>query len=154
MENYLTIMSYSGSYDFLVDRQLDGTAMSLWVPRFILQPVVENAIVHGLPEDLSRQGRIRIETLRTGEELQIVVEDNGRGMSKEELSALLHGEVKKSHNFNGVGVANVNERIKLYCGDAYGLSYESVLGEYTRCIIRLPATEEEQYGQNQGGLGR
>lgn len=144
VENYLTIMSYSGSYDFQVEREFDESAAALWVPRFILQPVVENAIVHGLPEDLSRQGCIRMTTLRSQEELQIVVEDNGRGMTSEEMQALMRGEGKRNHNFSGIGVLNVNERIRLYCGETYGLSYESVQGEYTRCIIRLPVIEEER----------
>ena len=83
-------------------------------------------------------------TLRSQEELQIVVGDNGRGMTSEEMQALLRGEGKRNHNFSGIGVLNVNERIRLYCGETYGLSYERVQGEYTWCIIRLPVIEEER----------
>ena len=55
VDNYLTIVEYSGSYDFAVEKKISEDAKELYVPRFILQPIMENAIYHGLPGDLSRQ---------------------------------------------------------------------------------------------------
>ena len=55
-------MEYSGSFDFQVERQIEPDTLSLYVPRFILQPIIENAIYHGIPVDLSKQGKILIKT--------------------------------------------------------------------------------------------
>lgn len=143
VDNYLTIMGYSGSYDFAVERDLAPDAVSLYVPRFILQPIIENTIVHGLPEDLSRQGCIRIQAVRTEKILRIIIEDNGRGMTPDEIQKLMSGKKRTEHSLNGIGVTNVNERIHLYYGESYGLHYESEPGRYTRCIITLPVVEED-----------
>ena len=140
-------MEYSGNYDFYVVKEIDEETEHLYIPRFILQPVVENSLYHGLPSDLSRQGCIRIHTERVGERLEIIVEDNGEGMSQEELSRILIKNEKDRRSFNGIGVENVNDRIKLFFGPEYGLRYESKKGEYTRCIFRLPAIEEEETWQ-------
>ena len=147
VDHYLTLMEYSGNYDFYVVKEIDEETEHLYIPRFILQPVVENSLYHGLPSDLSRQGCIRIHTERVGERLEIIVEDNGEGMSQEELSRILIKNEKDRRSFNGIGVEKVNDRIKLFFGPEYGLRYESKKGEYTRCIFRLPAIEEEETWQ-------
>lgn len=143
VDNYLTIMEYSGSYDYIVEREVDRDTVLLYVPRFILQPIVENAIYHGLPEDLSRQGRIIISAKRCENELIIIVEDNGEGISIEKAEEILRKRKQKNRSFNGIGIVNVNERIKMYFGDAYGLRFESEVGKYTKCILSLPIIEEE-----------
>lgn len=142
VDNYLTIMGYSGSYDFTVCRQISADAQHVYVLRFILQPIIENAIVHGMPADLSRQGSIKIQAEIVGKTLQIVIEDNGKGMTEEEIRQLMDGKRRSGHTFSGIGVTNVNERIRLYYGENYGLRFESVLHTYTRCIITLPIVEE------------
>lgn len=141
VDNYLVIMEYSGSYDFVIEKEVDEDTMPLFIPRFILQPLVENAIYHGLPEDLSRQGRIIISSERRGEDLIITVEDNGEGISEEKAEEILKKRKKKDGSFNGIGVVNVNERIRLCFGDAYGLHFESEKGKYTKCILVLPVVE-------------
>lgn len=149
VDNYLTIMEYSGSYDFIVERHIDEDSLGMYVPRFILQPIVENAIYHGMPNDLSNEGVIMIETRITQKMLEIIIGDNGDGMSQEEIDEMLSKKKKNKKSFNGVGVANVNERIKLCFGDEYGLRYESAIGKYTKCIFSLPVIEEvEGDGKN------
>lgn len=129
VDNYLVIMEYSGSYDFMLTKEVEEDTLSLLIPRFILQPIVENAIYHGLPEDLAKQGRIVISSKRYDNNLVIIVE--------------LKKRKGKDRSFNGIGVVNVNERIKIYFGDSYGLHFESEKGQYTRCILVLPIVEEE-----------
>lgn len=141
VDNYLTIMEYSGSYDFYVEKAVDEDTKNLYIPRFILQPIVENAIYHGLPEDLSRQGHIKISARRAQEGLEIAVEDNGMGITGQEIEQMMKGQAKGRSSFNGIGVVNVNERIRLFFGKEYGLNYESEPGQYTRCIFRLPVVE-------------
>lgn len=142
VNNYLALMEYIGNYDFYVEREISADTLDLYIPRFILQPVVENSIYHGMPEDLSKRGCIRIGACREEDRLYITVEDNGNGMSPEEISKIL--AVKDRRSFNGIGVENVNSRIQLFFGTEYGLRYESKKGEYTRCIFQLPAIEEDE----------
>lgn len=143
VDNYLVIMEYSGSYDFMLTKEVEEDTLSLLIPRFILQPIVENAIYHGLPEDLAKQGRIVISSKRYDNNLVIIVEDNGDGISEEKAGEILKKRKGKDRSFNGIGVVNVNERIKIYFGDSYGLHFESEKGQYTRCILVLPIVEEE-----------
>lgn len=143
VDNYLVIMEYSGSYDFEIAKEVEEDTLSLLIPRFILQPIVENAIYHGLPEDLAKQGRIVISAKRCDNNLVIMVEDNGEGISEEKAEEILKRRKGKDRSFNGIGVVNVNERIKIYFGDSYGLRFESEKGRYTKCILELPIVEEE-----------
>lgn len=138
VDNYLTIVEYSGSYDFTVEKHIGEDTEHLYVPRFILQPIVENAIYHGLPTDLSRQGVIKIESVRRQEKLFITVEDNGDGMTKEQIEAVIHTPSGDRKRFNGIGISNVNERIRLFFGEEYGIRYESCPGAYTKAVLVLP----------------
>lgn len=147
VDNYLTIMEYSGSYDFVLEKEVEEDTLSLFIPRFILQPIVENAIYHGMPEDLSRQGRIVISAKIQEEYLVIAVEDNGEGISMEKAEDILKKGKQKSRSFNGIGVVNVNQRIRLYFGEPYGLDFESEKGKYTRCILTLPVIKEDTQWQ-------
>lgn len=141
VDNYLTIMEYSGNYDFYIDKHIDEKTEKLYIPRFILQPILENAIIHGMPEDLSRRGHIKIEAWRAEETLMISIEDNGKGMTEQETEEILKKKTGGNKSFNGIGVVNVNERIQLYFGKNFGLHYESELGSYTRCVFQLPVVE-------------
>lgn len=141
VDNYVVIMEYSKSYDFVLEKDVEARALPLLVPRFTLQPIVENAIYHGLPEDLERQGHILISAGIRGDTLQIAVEDNGEGIPMDKAEAILKKGRDKS--FNGIGVINVNERIRLYFGEKYGLHFESEKGKYTRCILTMPVKEAE-----------
>lgn len=143
VNNYLTIIEYSGSYDFEVEKSIQEETRKLFIPRFILQPIIENAIYHGLPEDLSKQGVIKITSEIKEKNLLIAVEDNGAGMTREETETILNGQAKDRRAFNGIGVFNVNERIRLFFGETYGLCYESEPGMYTRCVFMLPVVEED-----------
>lgn len=143
VDSYLTIMEYSGSYDFNVEKEVEESAEELYIPRFILQPIVENAIYHGLPNDLSRQGCIRITASSETGVLLITIEDNGVGMTEEEISRIMGEKTRGSRSFNGIGVVNVNERIRLFFGKDYGLHYESEPGQYTKCILELPIVKYE-----------
>ena len=111
------------------------------MPRFILQPIMENAIYHGLPADLSRQGTIRIEAWREEDRLNIVIEDNGEGMTEEQIEAVLGTPAGDRKRFNGIGISNVNARIRLFFGEDYGIRYESSPGEYTKAVLVLPAVD-------------
>lgn len=154
VDNYLTMIEYSGSYDFSVEKSVEENTKGLYIPRFILQPIVENAIYHGLPEDLSQRGHIKISARREEKRLYISIEDNGNGMGEQDIKQILSGKKKGRKSFNGIGVVNVNERIHLFFGMDYGLHYESEPGCYTRCILVLPIVEEERDGKDKAGVSR
>ncbi len=112
------------------------------VPKLILQPIVENAITHGI-EPRNRKGRIRIILKDLGDEMLISVEDNGIGMTPEQLNHLRE-EVpdieKEGHT--GIGVRNVDRRIRLHYGETYGIFIESTYGEGTIVSLRIPKDHE------------
>ena len=115
----------------------------------ILQPVIENAFEHGI-RSMKQGGRIRITGRRTEHGVEFWVEDNGRGMTEERLKEVT--DYMKDSNYDparSVGTKNVNLRIRLYYGEAYGLSYESKEGMGTRAVIRIPwETRARTQGEN------
>lgn len=137
--SYLTIqkMRYVDKLEYEID--VEPAVMRMEIVKLIIQPLVENAIYHGIKYKEGK-GLIRI----TGgfEEDQIVlrVSDNGVGMTEEELSHVFDERVTDTRK-NGVGVLNVHRRIRLYYGGEYGLSFESVKGKGTCVSIHLPLPE-------------
>ena len=141
METYLQIQKLRFAdrinYIFLTENGLDTE--ELQVLPLLLQPIVENAIVHGLDE-VEHEGMISIEIARRGEDkLAITISDNGCGMSDKELLRLNekistpHKDLKKS-----IGLYNTNQRIKLCYGEQYGLNVQSALNEGTSITVLLP----------------
>ncbi|HWQ57993.1 MAG TPA: ATP-binding protein, partial [Clostridia bacterium] len=136
--NYLTIqqMRYKDKFTYSIDAPEE--TLDLAVIKLVVQPIVENAIYHSM-DFMDGEGEICV-TVRVEEgDLYISVADNGIGMPKELVDRLLveHFPISKG---SGVGLKNVNERIKLYAGDAYGVIIESELDVGTTITLRLPAT--------------
>lgn len=147
LDNYLRIVEYSGSYDFVLEKEMEEGTENLLVLRFILQPILENAIYHGLPQGLDKEGRILITSKIVAEKLILTIEDNGDGMTEEQIRNILEEQVKDRKHFNGIGIPNVTERIQLFFGKEYGLAYESEIGAYTRAVFTLPVVYPEQEEQ-------
>ena len=105
------------------------------VPKLILQPLIENALYHGIKNRRGR-GLITITGEESGEDLLLFVKDNGAGMTADQLATLQSGNFEEHHS--GLGLKNVHQRIRLYCGSPYGLSFSSVPGEGTTVTVRLP----------------
>lgn len=105
----------------------------------LLQPIVENAILHGL-EQTENNGQICIEvTTKDNEILLIHIFDNGLGMTEEELNSLTHSiEVRKKGTAANIGLYNINQRIKLFYGEAYGMEIKSRPNEGTLVSLTLP----------------
>ena len=114
------------------------------MPKLILQPIVENALLHGIRKAKGKPGAIRISAREEQGDLLFAVSDNGIGMDEALVRQLLTeapGEARDEGAGNGssYGLYNVNERIKLYAGDHYGLSVVSELGAGTTVLVRLKA---------------
>lgn len=136
VKNYLTIqkMRYQDKLEYTVE--VDPKVRHVMIVKLVLQPIVENAIYHGIKYKGSK-GTLRIRAFAELEDVCIVIEDNGIGMDETALN-IIFDETQKIHKQNGVGVPNVQKRLKLYYGDKYGITYESKVGIGTRATIRIP----------------
>lgn len=133
MRSYLSIQLMLHDDDFDVIEDIDESLLGYNSLNLILQPLLENAIDHGLdvlPDN--KRGRIEISVKEENDEIVMSVTDNGIGMDKEQTQKILTKESK------GYGVRNVNERIKLYYGENYPLCIRSRPGEGTSVIITIP----------------
>jgi two-component system, sensor histidine kinase YesM len=145
VRNYLTIqkMRYEDRLHYEVD--VDEELLDLTVLKIILQPLVENAIYHGV-RNISYPGLIEIGGSADGDVLRLWVRDNGAGMEPAELEALIrHINESPADQLDstpsGVGVRNVNERLQLYFGTDYGLDIESEPESGTTICCRLPVAQ-------------
>ncbi|MFC4601809.1 cache domain-containing sensor histidine kinase [Cohnella hongkongensis] len=113
-------------------------------PKVILQPIVENAVLHGFA-DQTEGGVITIRCWQEGSRLLFEIKDNGQGFEQALYGPGEHdlGELPKGASFLGVGLSNVEERIKLICGEDYGLDIASSPGEGTAVVITLPVMKGE-----------
>ncbi|MBB6636804.1 sensor histidine kinase [Cohnella thailandensis] len=145
--HYLIIQQvrFKNKFDFSFDVREDIlTHLTL---KLILQPLIENSIVHGIEPSIDK-GHIAVSAKLENGDIVMVVEDNGIGMTEERLK-LVNAGIATSSKGSGVGVRNVQERIRLYFGQAYGLSFESEPEAGTKVTARFPAILEEQ-GQRKG----
>lgn len=116
--------------------ECEPSLASIQMPKILLQPIVENALYHGI-RGLSHTGEIRIYVEDAGEDLIFYVEDNGEGF---DVSSLDKIHEKKQTKLGGVGIQNVDERIKLYYGETYGVTIESKINEGTTVAIKIAKT--------------
>ena len=143
VKNYLTIqkMRYQDKLEYTIEIEPD--VCHVMIVKLVLQPIVENAIYHGIKYKGSK-GTLRIRAYADGEDVCIAVEDDGIGMDETVLRNIFDKR-KKAHKQNGVGIPNVQNRLKLYYGEKYGIIYESRCGEGTRAIIRIPRHGEREH---------
>lgn len=116
-----------------------------------LQPIVENAIYHGI-EELAEDTNIYIKGMIRDGDCVIEISDAGKGMSGEELETLrkrIDGEIEPDGGKgNGIGLKNVQDRIRMSFGTAYGISVDSKLGCYTKVTVRVPVYLGEKEGRS------
>ena len=144
VKNYLMIqhMRFKNKFDYEFDIAED--VLELPSLKLMLQPLVENAIYHGM-EFMDGDGMIMVKAWRKEDELYLSVADNGLGMTEDKVEMILTGKSTSGNGRgSGIGVKNVNERIKLYFGEAYGLTIDSEPDEGTTVIIHLPAKDEKE----------
>ena len=140
LEQYIYIQNirYKGNIEYEVVVR-DKSLLDFKMQRFLLQPLLENAITHGIERE-NRGGRITLTAWRRWDSLYIAVEDNGAGIPPDRLERLQRGERLTSRS---IGLHNVDQRLRMTYGDPYGLRFESRPGEFTRITARLKITEEE-----------
>ncbi len=140
VRNYVNIqaMRYEDCFEVVYDIQ--PSEMNLKLPKFLLQPLVENAVVHGVA-NIKLKGRIVISCMINGSQAVIRVEDNGAGADVHELNAYLEGKKTSVKDSDGFGIKNVHQRIKMSYGEGYGLNYADRCDGGVVAEIRIPYKE-------------
>ena len=136
---YLKIMSMRYSSRLNYEIEAEPGVLDVDIIKFSLQPIAENAIYHGIKQ-VRRPGLVRVSAFGQGEMVVVKVYDNGAGMDEAALERLRQRLARPEHLEAGksIGLSNVHQRIRLYCGEAYGISVESRLNEYTLVTMTLP----------------
>jgi signal transduction histidine kinase len=146
IDNYLKIQQFRFDNKFIVIKDIKEETKNCLIPKLVIQPIVENAIIHGL-ETKPGKGTIKIKTYSTTDSIIISVEDDGEGMERETLEAinecLAHGvSLKKAEHKVGLGLININERIKLIFDSHYGVKVYSIKQIGTKVELRIPKTSK------------
>ena len=142
-EAYLQIQKYRYKNQFTYHFTVDEGCLHCLCNKITLQPIIENAIVHGL-DLMVDAGHIEITVRPDGGDILLIVADDGIGMEPEQVAALLQNEPSDR---TGIGVKNVNDRLRIYFGPEYGLSITSAPYEGTTVTIRTPRVPEDREGE-------
>lgn len=138
IESYIMIQDYRLLGKFSVEIDIEPEILSCSMPRFILQPVVENAVIHGI-EPLNRRGLISVKGFQQESDFVFVITDNGIGMEEKKIKEILQERRNEEKlRFSGMGIGNVDKRIRLLMGKNYGVVIESKKNVFTSVTIRLP----------------
>lgn len=132
MQAYLEIQLTMHDNNFSVDWDIDPTIKNEKMPKLLLQPVVENAIEHGIDEKEDGDKKLFLSFRGNGDDVEITVRDNGMGMPQEKAETLVTYQAK------GYGLKNVNDRIRLLYGEKYGIQIFSAPDEGTTVVMRFP----------------
>jgi Predicted signal transduction protein with a C-terminal ATPase domain len=137
-ESYLQIQSYRYKNQFSYEFNVEEDCLDYLCNKITLQPIIENAIYHGI-NGLVDGGRITITVKSQDDNIVMTVEDNGNGMTDEQIETIMN---KDRSDKTGIGIKNVNDRLKIYFGNEYGITIHSELDEGTKVIILMPKVKE------------
>ena len=140
-ESYLQIQKYRYKNQFTYAFDVDPECLEYLCNKITLQPIIENAINHGL-DLMVEEGHIDVQVKQDGGDIVFRVIDNGVGMSGEQIEAVLQ---RGPSDRTGIGIKNVNDRLKIYFGRQYGLHITSELDEGTCVELRMPKVREGEY---------
>ena len=140
-ESYLQIQKYRYKNQFTYSFDVEAECLDYYCNKITLQPIIENAINHGL-DLLVEEGSIEVRVCQDGEDILFFVRDNGVGMTPEQIESIMqHGPKDRT----GIGIKNVNDRLKIYFGKQYGLHITSEPDVGTCVEIRMPKIREGDY---------
>ncbi|MBN3525160.1 sensor histidine kinase [Paenibacillus apiarius] len=151
IKNYTNILDFRYFNKFEVEYDIDPEVLPYKTLKFLLQPLVENAVFHGF-DGIPYKGKLSIRIYRDGEHVVMIVADNGRGMSGPELEELQPGP--GSDPMNGIGVKNIRSRIELNYGTECGLWMTSAENAGTTATIIIPAITEGERGIGNESINR
>lgn len=141
IKNYLALINLRFDYEIYLSLNLPDEVLKQKIPKMSLQPIVENAIYHGI-EELAEDTNIYIKGIVQDDNCMIEITDAGKGMSEEQIEKLkkkIAGEIETDGGSgNGIGLKNVQDRIRMSFGESYGIDIASKLGCYTKITVRVP----------------
>lgn len=139
IKNYIALIEIRYDHNINLNINIDEELKNKEILKMTLQPIVENAVKHGLAKKLKKSdGNINISCFRKDKVIYIQILDNGIGVSEEIITDLNNKFQKNISGNKGLGLSNVNQRIKLYWGPKYGLNIDSRVGYYTKITVSLP----------------
>jgi two-component system, sensor histidine kinase YesM len=147
VQNYVDLMKFRHSNNIVLELNINLNTYTEEIPRFFLQPIIENAIIHGF---INKDGKITIAADMREKVLVIKVRDDGRGINQETLAELkakiidmkIQNKKRNQQSFNGVGIQNVYQRLKIIYGDAFKMDMESSIGEGISFTFFIPKEKE------------
>jgi two-component system sensor histidine kinase YesM len=145
IQHYLFIQEMRYGDDFTYEIEIDKEILPYNIIKLSLQPLIENAIYHGVKQKRG-QGKITIRGFLAGDTIHLVVSDNGNGIEPQKLKDILleiEASYQEKKQYLGIGLKSVNERIKIHFGNEYGLTITSELGKGTVVSITIPKTKGE-----------
>lgn len=145
IDSYLSIQKIRFEGKFEVEMEIDESIMKCLVPKLVIQPIVENAIVHGIENKIGKSA-VRITGRRENDRIVFEVEDDGVGISEEDLEKL-RDSVALPGTKESIGLSNIHNRIKLYYGEKYGLEIYSEKGKGTRVRVTMPVDDGHSPGE-------
>lgn len=147
IRNYLALINLRFDYEIFLSLNIPEEVMIQEIPKMSLQPIVENAIYHGI-EELAEDTTIYIKGIVQGRDCVIEITDSGKGMTEEQVQELyrkISGEIETSGGKgNGIGLKNVQDRIHINFGMKYGIEIASKLGCYTKIMVKIPMKYRER----------
>lgn len=140
IKNYMALINLRFDYEIYLSLNIPDVLLKQEIPKMSLQPIVENAIYHGI-EQMAEDTNIYIKGLLEGDDCIIEITDAGRGMTEDEVEQLrrkISGEIDSSGGSgNGIGLKNVQDRIHIAFGERYGIEIASKIGCYTKVRVRI-----------------
>ncbi len=155
IKNYMALINLRFDYEIYLSLNVPEEIMMQKIPKMSLQPIIENAIVHGI-EELADDTTIYVKGIKDGDFCTIEITDNGRGMDDKELEILkkkITGEIKtEGGSGNGIGLKNVQDRIRMEYGENCGIDVVAMEGCYTKVYVRIPM-KRGLYADSTGSRG-
>ena len=147
ISNYLKLLNLRFDYEIYLSLNIPEEISHMQIPKMLLQPLVENAVYHGI-EEMAEDTNIYIKGILVDEEnCTIEVSDAGRGMDEktlEELRSKVYSQTRSTEESgHGIGLKNVQDRVQLYFGEQYGIEIFSKEGCYTKVLIHLPRKDSK-----------
>ncbi|MBQ6322142.1 MAG: histidine kinase [Lachnospiraceae bacterium] len=146
VDNYIYILNVRFAGDITYRKEIEDGIGEIKVPGMILQPLVENAVTHGI-HDMMDHGEISLSVVQDEDEVRVTVSDNGKGMTKDQIARILNGQYEgdETDQSTGIGLANVMNRLRLFYNQDDLLSiYSEGAGLGTEIVMRLPVVEKEK----------
>ncbi len=141
LQHYILIMNHRYNQGIQLHIDIDETLLRCKIPKFILQPIVENSIIHGYEHwEQGEHAAIEISVYPQGKDILITIVDNGRGITLEELGRLNEDNKSKEHphHFSHIGLGNIADRLRLLYGQEYKIHVESQIGKGTKVTVVIP----------------